>query len=276
MNTRGRSENQRTSIGAVYRDAVEVLKNNPTVLILFLFIAFIDLVALFLLWLAPSEPVSFLLAPIIKTFWSSDFLHYPANFLLLPKLFSHAHFLILSIFGLIVTGITIKKIDAYLEGESLSISGAIGPVLSKYLALLVTWLVSYAVFTYGLKSLAGFAPNVFWIQMALGFILAVVIQSLFSFLIPAIMLSGKGFFKSLWLGFCAGAKHFFKISLIIAVPIFAVAMLSLAKAFVPHFITFNPELTLWVLVAGIFVTMVVDYFITATTAILYIQVRKNS
>src|SRR3989338_3524603 len=95
----------------VYKHAFLVLKKNPTIWFLFLAISVVDLISLALLFLSPSPPVSFVLAPVIERFWGEKYLHYPNNFLLLPELFRLTHFAILTVFGVFVTGIAVKKIE---------------------------------------------------------------------------------------------------------------------------------------------------------------------
>ena len=104
----------------IYQQVFSVLKKNPTVWLLFIAVGVFDLSALMALFLAPCEPVSYMLAPIIRAFWGDRFLHYPYNFLLLPKLFNHVHFLIATLIGVFVSGLVIKKIEAHTMDKELS------------------------------------------------------------------------------------------------------------------------------------------------------------
>src|SRR3989338_4481395 len=175
-----------SKIVEIYRQVFSVLRKNPTVLFLFIWIGIFDVLALIALFSAPSPPFSYVLAPIVRTFWSDRFLHYPANFLLLPKLFNHAHFVISTVIGVFISGLVIKKIEAETKGESLSTLSAAGKVFRYYFSLVIAWLVSYAIFTFALKGVAFVLPKNLWIQLGGGFVLGVLIQSLVAFLIPAI------------------------------------------------------------------------------------------
>src|SRR3989338_10910657 len=106
----------------IYAQAFSVLKKDPTILFLFFVIGIFDAIALVILYFAPS---SIILAPVIRTLWGERFIHYPQNFVLLPKLFNYAHFLILSFFGIFVTGLAIKKIQAASGGKRLPLVEAV-------------------------------------------------------------------------------------------------------------------------------------------------------
>ena len=84
----------RGKFGDVYGQVFEILRKDPTITILFALLALIEFVALTGLFLSHSAPFSYIFGPIIQTFYSEKFLHYPANFLLLPKIFNHAHLVI--------------------------------------------------------------------------------------------------------------------------------------------------------------------------------------
>jgi hypothetical protein len=261
----------------IYKNTVQVLKENPTLVILFFIIALLDWLALAVLYNAPSEPFSFVLAPIIRTFWDDRYLHYPQNFVLLPKLFSHAHFLILCTFGLFITGIVIKKIEAHFKSKELSIISASGFVLKKFIPILVAWLASYWFFLFLSKILFKVLPQTNLLaQLAGGFFLALIVQSLTAFILPAILVNNRGFFKDFWQGLKTGARHITTTGLIIAVPVLVIILISFFKALGASLVQSNPEIVLWILAVSIFVSMIVDLIVTSTTTLLFLKVRDKS
>ncbi len=244
-------------------------------LFLFLAVAFFDLIALTLLYFAPSPPVSNVLAPIIRTFWGEDYLHYPQNFVILPKLFSHAHFLISTVLGVFITGVIIKKIEADTLGQELSTLLAASRILKRYLSLVAIWLVSYGIFVFALKGILPLLPHNLWIQLGAGFLLGLLIQSMLAFLLPALVIVENGFFKAAWEGLLFGLKNIAFTSALIFVPMLFVLILSIARLFVPVFIQVHPELVLWVLAVGIVISLVVDILITSSATLLFLKVRGN-
>ncbi len=264
-----------TKIVEIYKQVFSMLQKNPTVLFLFLILGIFDAIALTILFFAPIPPVSYVLAPIIRTFWTDQFLHYPYNFLLLPKLFGHAHFLISTVIGVFISGLIIKKIEADTKGETISTLFAFGFVLKKYISLVVAWLISYGVFTVGLKGLLYLLPKNLLIQMAGGFVLALLIQSIFAFLLPSLIIVDQGFLRSFLEGLRCGLKNVGIMSAIFAVPMLLVFAASFAKLYTSLFVQIYPELVLWVLAGGIVITLVVDILITSSATLMFLKVRNK-
>ncbi|MBI4358217.1 MAG: hypothetical protein HY584_02865 [Candidatus Omnitrophica bacterium] len=260
----------------IYQQVFSVLRKNPTVLFLFIWIGIFDVLALVVLFSAPTPPFSYVLAPIIRTFWNDRFLHYPDNFLLLPKLFGHAHFVISTVFGVFISGLVIKKIEADAKGEQLSILSAAGKIFRYYFSLVIVWLISYAVFSFALKGIAWILPKNLWIQLGGAFILGVLIQSLVAFLIPAILIVEKGFLRALGEGFRVGIKNIALMSALILVPMLFAFLISFARLYTPLFVQIQPEIVLWVLACGIVISLLADIFVTCSAALLFLKVRERS
>ena len=261
----------------IYRQVFGLLKKDPTLFMLFAMISLFDLIALLILFLAPIAPVSYILAPIIRTFWSDYYLHYPQNFLLLPKLFNHAHFLIVATFGILVNGFAVKKIEnQLLTGQRLSSLLAAGPVFKKYGALLTAWLLVYFFFTTSLKISFKLLPRILWLHLGVMFSVTLLGQAVAFFLLPSILLSGKGFWGSLGEGLNKGLQNLALTSVVVAFPISTVVLLSFFRIFIPVYIQFCPELTLWILIIGSVAMAGVDLFLSAAATVLYLEPRSPS
>lgn len=258
----------------LYHQTFTALKENPTICLLFILLGVLDLAALTVLFFSPSEPLSIVIAPIIRTFWGERFLHYPDNFLLLPKLYNHAHFLILSAVGIVITGIAIKKIEAYTKGDSLSTASATLPVLQRYFSILLAWLFSYGSFTFLLKHALRRLPPDLWFQLAAGFLIGLLLQSFFAFLLPVVVLANERFLKNFRQGILLGAKHILFTSTVLLLPMALVVGISYLKALSPVFVRTYPEGVIWILAGGIIVSMLVDLFVTSSTTLLFLKVRK--
>lgn len=262
-------------IGENCRLTTEILKDCPVLWLLFLGIGFLDLVALGVLFLAPSEPFSVLLAPIIRTFWGERFLHYPENFLLLPKLLNHAHVLILTFFGIFVTGMIIKKTEAYFSGSEISFVDAGVMIFRKYFVLMAAWVICYGLFMLIIKKTLPLLPPQIVLRFGGSFVLGIFFQVLSAFFLPMILLSGKGLFPSLWDGLKLSLAHSPLILILASLPLLVLLLSSFFKAMTPVYIQFNPELTLGVLVLGIAVSLAVDFVLTSSLTVLFLQLRRN-
>lgn len=259
----------------IYQQVFSVLRKNPMIYLLFIWIGVLDLIALVLLFLAPSPPVSFILAPIIRTFWSDQYLHYPDNFLLLPKLFGHAHFLISTVIGVFITGLVIKQIEGEWSGKKSSIISTVQLVLKKYISLVLAWLISYGVYVAGLRILMTLLPPVFPVQLLASFLLGVAIQSILGFFLPALILLNQGFLRGLWEAMQFGLRNILLTSSIILVPVFLALCFSVAKLYTPFFVRFHPEIVLWVLAGGIVLSVLVDLWVTSSVTLIYLKARQG-
>jgi len=253
-----------------------MLKKNPTVLFLFLILGIFDGIALTILFFAPIPPISNLLAPIIRTFWSDKYLHYPYNFLLLPKLFGHAHFLINTVIGVFVSGLIIKKIEAVNLGQGISTLSAAGDILKKYFSLVLAWLISYGAFSISLKGLLYLLPHNFIILLTCTFLLSLIIQSIFAFLLPSLVIVNRNFFYAFLGGLKVGCQKILLMIGVFFLPMFLVFALSFTKLYTSLFVKIYPELVLWVLTAGIVITMIVDILITTSATLIFLKARSEN
>ena len=260
----------------IYQQVFSVFRKDPTVWMLFGIVALFDVGALISLYLAPSPPFSYVIAPVIRTFWGDKFLHYPNNFILLPKLLNHAHLVISTVVGVFVSGLVIKKIEGQVvEGEHISLLEASQPVVKKYFSLICVWLLSYFLFVLPIEHLLPILTKNVWLQFSIAFIFSVFIQALVAFLLPALVLLEKGFFRGIWEGLSFGVRHFLTASGLIFIPMLLIAILSFFKLLTPYYLKFYHELALWVLFVGIIVMAVVDFFITSSATILFLKARNQ-
>lgn len=260
----------------IYRGSLQLLTGIPTILVLFLAIASLDVVALTCLYYAPSKPISLFLAPIIRTFWGERFLHYPENFILLPKLFSYAHFVILTLFGILISGIVIKQIQASYLGKKLGTLEAAGDVFKSYFALLLVWLASTFIWRVGLTKLFQMVHGPWWVQMGLLYLTALFFQSVVTFIFPALLIQRQNFLKDSWQGIQFGFRNLPFTAALIAVPVFIVFIISLVKSWAPILVRYYPESVLWILSIGIVISLIVDMLITSMTTLYFLKARNVS
>ncbi len=202
-------------------------------------------------------------------------MHYPDNFLLLPKLFNHAHFVILTVYGIVASGIVIKKIEGLQGGEKIPTFSAAGSVLKKYFSILIAWLLSYGVCVFTIEKLLGLFKASMVIQFSLALALSIVMQALFAFLFPALLIQPRGFWKDLGSGLSFAAKNIFFTSLLVALPVTLVVVLSFVKAFSAFFVRVSPDSVFWILLGGIVVTWIVDAMVTVSTTLFYVKARTQ-
>jgi len=261
---------------SLFHETTVTILRNPLVLFLFVFLALMQACALTVVFLSHSEPIGSLLGPIIRRFWGDRFLHYPDNFLLLPKLFSYAEMAVITVAGLVITGITIQLIASAREREhSSTIVTAFWGTLQRYFGLLFIWLCIFFALRYGARAVLDFLPNRLPLHFAglLGVFL--MMQMLTAFLFPAIILSGKKYWKSVSEGLGLALTNMPRLFLLLVLPVGLSVALSYLKTMSPLVSQNNPDMVLVILYGSIVVSTAVDLFITSATAILYLKVRNS-
>lgn len=259
-----------------YDEVLLLTQKDVTLPLLFLAVAFLDLAALIVLYLIPSPPVSYIFAPIVRTFWGERFLHYPDNFLLLPKLMTHAHFVISLCFGVLITGIVIKKIEASLRNASLSILSAVQAVQRRFLPLLAAWLSTYFLFSFTLRAALPFLSKNPWIQLLAVYVFGLLFQSISIYVLPAMVISSRRFFARFAEGLAFGAQNLSLTAALLAAPVFMIILVFFSRLLTPVYIRIYPELVLWVLGLGIVLTTAVDYMVTLVTTTVFLKGRNET
>ena len=262
-------------LNAIHKEAMTVILHNPVILLLFVLLGAIEAFALTTLFLSHSAPFSKLFAPIIRRFWGERFLHYPDNFLLLPKLYGYANAVILTIVGLIISAICIKLIEASVTRTGASTLGAMQQAFKKYFGMLAVWIPAFLLMRYGVANLMPLIPRVLALQFVLILILFIVVQAVTTFLFAAIVTSESGFFKAIGDGFKRLKTHGGLVMAAIFIPCAVGVFLSFLKSTAPSFVRVYPESVLVILYVGIIVTMAVDLYVTSVSTILYLKARNE-
>lgn len=260
----------------IYSQVFLMAKKDALLPFLFILIALLDFAALFALFLAPSPPFSYVVAPIIRAFWGDQFLHYPNNFLLLPKLLNHAHFLITAFFGVFITGLVIRKIEAHIQGEErISVMAAARDVSKKFAGLFFAWLITYVCFAMAAKLVLIILPKNIWSQLFGAFSISVLFQLIAVYTLPAMVILDHGFLKKFLAGLKFGLKNIILTGVVIAIPTLLLLTVFLIKVATPLYVKIYPELVLWILGFGIIAMTFVDFLVTTAAATLFLGERKE-
>jgi len=283
----------KSSLIKVYKITFQSLKNNPALFIPFIIFASLDFLALIFIYFAPRMPLRLVFGPIIKTFWGERFLHYPANFLLLPQLNSNIRMAISILFGSLLTGAAVAMIFGIYNKKQLKLKTAFKSALKNYISLacivLIFSLLYYALakivtivlvkyFISGhtrllfLGARAWLGPVLFLIN----FILVVLIQSAFIYAIPILLIENKKLLKSITGSFALFKKLFLPTLILTALPILFYLPIVILQGNAGILINkFFPEIILLVSILGIIVNALIDLVITASCTVLYLSNRDG-
>lgn len=257
-----------------------VFKQNPGVIIPFVLVGLLDASILLLIYLAPRPPLSALLAPPIRVFWGERFLHYPFNLLLIPRLFDYGHIISTAFIGVLMTGAAIGMLKQAIGGLKPNIIFNLIKSLRMYLRLLVIWLVMFGLVTVAFRGL----PAVFHfkqgaasqIVLSAAFFMSILIQALFIYAIPAVIIEEKKTWPALKRSVSFSKSAFIPTLLLVALPTLIYIPMIILRGKLPVLMSkVFPETVLIFLGIGIVISVVIDCLITSSTAILFLNKEKD-
>jgi len=285
---------KRTKAIAAYLIVFKALKGQKNLVLPFVVFALVELALLFLIYVIPRQPFVNALGPIVKAFWGERFLHYPANFLLLPRLASLMRNFLSIFLGPLVTAMAVFMVAGAVRGKAITLGKSLRQAFAKYLSVFLVILCVTALFfgmlkfsawalakyfISGHKALLGLSPQLWLgpilIVINLGFV--ILIQGLFIYSVPLIMLENFKLIKALGASCVIFFKLFFSTVTLILLPLLffiPVIVLQYNTALIIN--RFVPEYVLYIAVAAVLVnSLIVDLFITATTTVLYLENKEK-
>lgn len=272
------------SLKKIYGATLLSIRNKPVIFLPFLIYAFLELIGLLLAYSIPRYPLIVIFGPLIKTLWGEMFLHYPSNFLLLPKLASLVRMLISVIIGSLLTGISISMLykktpkDAIKKYVSLFLITFIMTALFYAVVKIITIaLIKY--FMAGHSRLLFIKANM-WLGpflVIINMLMALFIQSAFVYTIPTLFIKQSKFTSAIFESFVFFRKHFVSTIILVGLPM----LIYLPVTILNHNTGFLirklfPEFILWVALLNLVVnSLIIDPLITISTALYYYDNHKK-
>lgn len=260
----------------------QLIVRHPFIASPFVVLALCEALTLYLLFLAPQEPFSKVLAPPIERIWGEQFVHYPWHLLVLPKLFSNVRLYLLSFLpGMFISAIVVGLVGDIQTGQAPKFRRPLKTSLRRFFSLLVIWLLNLGV----LKLIEfAFVKTIGWgeskayvttLEFSAYFIVFLA-QALFLYAIPAIILAKQSLFKALLNNF----RYYKKLFLPTSLCFIMASLIYLGLYFFERDIQgiaarTQPEIIVVILSASIAVTFVVNIFITMVTTILFVDEQSN-
>lgn len=275
---------------SVWSVTFKTLAKYPSLLVPFFMNAVFQGLVLTVLFYYPRSPFAAIFGPPIKAFYGIRFLHYPYNFLLLPKLFYYGQVLATLTLGVVMFGMAMGMVSQiHSEGTSPRIGGNINRSLRRYLPLVGVWLVTFIISLIILRGPAKLImkfmqPTIFakiLLQVvSYGGILAVfLIEALFIYAYPAIVVERAGFLKGIARSFSISKSVFLTTAILVIVPrildvigiIIKDKMTSATNISFPDF----PEITVVMLAVLIGITLITDSLVFLSTANLFMLKKET-
>jgi len=276
-------------IKKVYNRTFQSFKNNPCIFIPFIIFALFESFALIIIYLSPRMPLRLIFGPPIRTFWGERFLHYPANFLLLPKLASLSRMGLTIILGSLLTGVATAIIVDIYNKKIIKIKDSFKLAFKRYTSLFSIVFIFSIVFhilvkivSIGLARyfIAGHSRLLFlkariWlgpVSSCINFILGLFIYSAFIYAIPALIIDREKLIKSIIKSFGLFKKLFIPTIVLVGLPMLVyipILVLNYNTLFLIYRVF--PEFILLVSFLGIIISsLVIDPIVTVSATNLYL------
>jgi len=272
------------------KTAVNTLLRNKILLFPYSMIVFVQLFILEILYFIPRFPLNKFFSPIITTFWSEKYLHYPLNLLLLPQLFQKAQppvYILISSFFVAASIYVISEIN---NKEDINILDAFKRVLTQYIHIVIATLISFLLIIfffegYGLivkrAMIIRSTQGVFyWIKVLViggtpyvSLLISIFVTTIFAYVYPAIVLDKKKIFSAIGINFKMLSKSFWNTFFLVLIPtLFFVPILLLRNSF-PIDLSI-PEIRLWLLILSIFIMIMIDAVVYTAVTIFYLTKKE--
>jgi hypothetical protein len=283
----------KTSILKVYKTTFQSIKTNPILLAPFAIFALIEFIALVGIFLSPRMPLRLVFGPIIKTLWGENFLHYPYNFLLLPKLMALDRLFLSVIFSSLLTGVAVAIISGIYNKKVTKLGEAFKSTLKSYISLFCIILILTFVYL-GLTKLTGSALVKYFmaghtrllflgvrawfgpILLVTNFALGILIQAAFVYAIPILIIEKVPLLKSIIRSFVLFGKLFIPTVILVTIPVLIYIPLIIIQDNSAILIDkLFPELVLLACVLVIIVNALIDLIITTSCTFLYLKNKEK-
>ena len=276
------------------RASLHSICQNPVIVFPTIVLAFIQFFTLEILYFAPQYPLSYFFAPLIKAVWGEEYLHYPLNFVLLPKIFYYAQMIIYLFFGSFLLALSSKIVSVLNDHPRVNVRIASRETLKSYIHIFFASLISFMLFQlfasgylwflqflieanpFG-KSSIYWSKALLWTVPYMQFLAGILATTVVVYIIPIVVVSKekifKALFKNLKILFFA-----FPTSLgIVGLPTLLYLPILVMRNNIPGLVnTFGPEIQLFVIIAGLVVSMAIDLIIITTITTFYLFIKENS
>jgi len=264
-----------------------MVRRYPSILLPFFIKAIFEGIALTVLFYFPRPPFSIIFAQPVKNIFGASFLHYPYNFNLLPTLFYYGQIFIMLTLGAVMYGMAMGMVSqAHSGNEDVRIFGNFNRAVRRYFALTGVWLITFILSLVILKvppiiikklmQPSHFAVLLLQTAVYLGIALIYLVETLFVYAYPAIVIERKGFFSAIGRSFGVIRHVFLTTIVLIAVPRLFEFLYTFVRQKQQGLMNLTvPEITLVILGVSIAVSFIADSAVFLSTANLFILKQET-
>jgi len=272
--------------------AVNNLLQHKQILYPFALIAFVQLLILEILYFYPRFPLNTFFAPLVSKLWSPQYMHYPANFSLLPKLFQSTQVPVYILINSFFIGVAIAIILAINNDQKINLKKIYRETWGRYVHLAVAAALMFvAIFglfkIYSLvysraleiRSTTGFY---FWIKsiVVVGapffqFLISIIVTTVFAYVIPIIVIEKKNVFTAVLLNLKLLARSCFFTFFVVAIPsVFYVLIMVIRMTLTSKLPVIDWSLGL--IIINILVLILIDAIVYTALSTFYLLQKESA
>ncbi|MFH1876689.1 MAG: hypothetical protein ABH865_07340 [Candidatus Omnitrophota bacterium] len=273
--------------------SLKVIAEKPAIILPFIIIAFLQVLALEILYFFPRWPLSAVAQPIVRKFFGEMYLHYPGSIFILPNLYYYFEVGIFIIFGVVLSAVSINIFKNVKTKVPLTPAALVKNALKKYVSFVLYGILLigltvlmergdrflYAkVMRFAAQHFPNAVPKFYTLGLSLFLFVSSVIMQVFLVLtVPLIVLEKKSFFTALGRSIFLGFRHFFRILALISLPFLVYLPIILIRTGLPVLAnkTF-PEIVVVVSVVSILIAMLLDCFLVLCASQFLWDTEKES
>ncbi len=272
--------------------SLNTLYQNPVLIYPTITLAFIQLLILEILYFAPRYPFSLFFAPLIRRVWSEEFLHYPLDLVLLPKMFYYAQIFINIFIGSFLFGVTARMVAILDEHPKVYFKAAFKETLKFYVHILCASILTFLFFQFAsdfytallniflkqgpAEGSPGFMGRISLWAPYVQFLMGIVVTTLLVFVMPIIVVDHKKIFPALILNFKTLFGTFPTTFFVVFIPTMLYLPVLIVRNNIGSLIDRTvPEVQILVIVAGLMMTMAIDLLIVTTVTAYYLFIKEN-
>ncbi len=282
------------SIRDAYVLTFQTFKKSPSIYLPFLIFAGIELAFLMLLFLAPRQPLRPLLGPPIDRFFGERFLHYPLNFLILPKMISQVRVVLTVLVGSLMTGTAVLMTIKTYAKQTAEFKPSLRSAAKNYIALFCIVLFITVLFQLAIRVTSAlmlkyfvsghakflFVPAKIWlgpILTVINIILGIFIQAVFIYAIPALLNENKRLVPALARGLNVFGKLFAPTMILVILPMIVYIPIIVLNYNILYLVNnvFPESVLLLLLASTVISSLFIDPLITVSTANLYLNSGRS-
>ena len=275
---------KRIGIKTSFLGLFRLIRKRTCLVIPFFSILIFEVTALICIYFSPRYPLSRVFAPPIRKFWGEQYLHYPQNFNLIPRLYNYAHILLAFTVGIIMSAIFIKMCHIAYKNEDNAYNvklakPAILLAIRKYIPLVIIFAFAFLVTLYSFSFIGGLVSRIgltgkflYVFAFFVNFTVGLILQSVFVVFFPVLIVGNLAFFKALKEAILFLCAHWRQVVTLVFIPSLLYGVISINKLLLPWLMNrYEPEILLVSISFGIIISVIVDFFITGLVSTYYIM-----